>query len=45
MEEKEGKEFKQKYVDILSLGGFNALFGDENNKNEVRTMMPCSRCI
>ena len=39
MEEKEGKEFKQKYVDILSLGGFNALFGDENNKNEVMTII------
>ena len=39
MEEKEGKEFKQKYVDILSLGGFNAFFGDENNKNEVMTII------
>lgn len=39
MEEKEGKEFKQKYVDILTLGGFNAFFGDENNKNEVMTII------
>ena len=31
----EENEKKQKYADILSLGGFNAFFGDENNKDEV----------
>ena len=30
---------KQKYVDMLSLGGFNAIFGDENNKAEVMTII------
>ena len=39
MNQWDGKEFKQKYVDILSLGGFNAFFGDENNKNEVMTII------
>ena len=39
MDQCDGKEFKQKYVDILSLGGFNAFFGDENNKNEVMTII------
>ena len=39
MEQREEKVFKQKYVDILSLGGFNAFFGDENNKNEVMTII------
>ena len=32
-------ESKQKYVDILSLGGFNAFFGDENNKSAVMTII------
>ena len=30
------EERKQKYVDILSNGGFKAFFGDESNKEEVR---------
>ena len=36
---KEQNECGQKYVDILSLGGFNALFGDENNKTAVMTII------
>ena len=32
-------ESKQKYVDILSLGGFNAFFGDQNNKSAVMTII------
>ena len=32
-------ECAQKYVDILSLGGFNAFFGDENNKSAVMTII------
>ena len=36
----EGKnEIQPKYVDILSLGGFNAFFGDENNKGVVMTIL------
>ena len=30
---------EQMYVDILSNGGFKAFFGDENNKEEVMTLM------
>ena len=45
-----GKHEKgQKYVDILSLGGFNAFFGDENNKSAVMTiineLLPKSRRV
>ena len=36
---KEENECGQKYVDILSLGGFNAFFGDENNKSAVMTII------
>ena len=32
-------ESKQKYVDILILGGFNAFFGDQNNKSAVMTII------
>ena len=35
----ENNEIKPKYVDILSLGGFNAFFGDENNKSAVMTII------
>ena len=35
----EQNECGQKYVDILSLGGFNAFFGDENNKTAVMTII------
>ena len=35
----ENVEIKPKYVDILSLGGFNAFFGDENNKDVVMTIL------
>ena len=35
----EQNECGQKYVDILSLGGFNAFFGDENNKSAVMTII------
>ena len=35
----EHNEIKPKYVDILSLGGFNAFFGDENNKSAVMTII------
>ena len=35
----ENNEIKPKYVDILSLGGFNAFFGDENNKSAVITII------
>ena len=35
----ESNEIKPKYVDILSLGGFNAFFGDENNKSAVMTII------
>ena len=36
---KEQDECGQKYVDILTLGGFNAFFGDENNKSAVMTII------
>lgn len=39
METAENSEMEQKYVDILSLGGFNAIFGDEKNKAEVMTII------
>ena len=35
----DNNEIKPKYVDILSLGGFNAFFGDENNKSAVMTII------
>ena len=39
MKSKEQNESGPKYVDILSLGGFNAFFGDENNKSAVMTII------
>ena len=39
MEVKENRMSRQKYVDILSLGGFNAFFGDANNKDVIMTIM------
>lgn len=33
------EEKEQKYVDILSNGGFKAFFGDERNKNEVMALL------
>ena len=42
-------EREQKYVDILSNGGFKAFFGDESNKEAVmallNTMLPKHRQI
>ncbi len=35
----ENNNVQQKYVDILSLGGFNAFFGDENNKDVIMTII------
>ncbi|MBQ8483466.1 MAG: Rpn family recombination-promoting nuclease/putative transposase [Bacteroidales bacterium] len=49
MEEKIQEKSKQRYVDILSNGGFKAFFGDENNKEVVRellnTLLPDHRQI
>ena len=39
----EENQKKQKYADILSLGGFNAFFGDENNKDEVIKILNVSK--
>ena len=43
------EERKQKYVDILSNGGFKAFFGDESNKEEVmmlmNTLLPAHRQV
>ena len=39
MKSNEQNESGSKYVDILSLGGFNAFFGDENNKSAVMTII------
>ena len=39
----EENEKKQKYADILSLEGFNAFFGDENNKDEVIKILNVSK--
>lgn len=39
----EENEKKQKYADILSLGGFNAFFGDKNNKDEVIKILNVSK--
>lgn len=43
------EERKQKYVDILSNGGFKAFFGDESNKEEVmmlmNTLLPAHRKV
>ena len=49
MEEKTQERSEQRYVDILSNGGFKAFFGDENNKEVVmellNTMLPKHRQI
>ncbi len=39
MEEKRQEKSEQRYVDILSNGGFKAFFGDENNKEVVRELL------
>ena len=33
------ERFVQKYVDVLTNGGFKALFGDENNKDVVMDIL------
>ena len=49
MEEKIHAVSEQKYVDILSNGGFKAFFGDESNKEAVmellNTLLPKHRQI
>ena len=39
MKTQESKEVQQRYIDMLSLGGFNAFFGDENNKDEIMMIL------
>ena len=39
MEKEYYRESDQRYVDILTNGGFKAFFGDENNKEEVMTLI------
>ena len=39
MKNQEKQKSEQRYVDILSNGGFKAFFGDENNKKEVMSVI------